>query len=221
MQIVKNITLTENLFQLIIESTELAESFQKPGQYVVISLENQKPIYLVIASNIGDSKWSFLIRDVNAGTKILKELKVGELINVSPAQGKGYPMNRLIGNDIILFSAGTGLAAFYSVIGEILKNRKEYKRVIMLHGSRYESDLPFKEEMLEWVKNDIEVFVTLSKPTDTWAFYEGHVQEILKHEKFDLTNFSALICGPQMMAKEVSELAISFGLNPENIFTNY
>ena len=221
MLVLEIINLTENLFQLNLEPGELSSSFQIPGQYVVISLENQKPIYMVIASNIGATNWSFLIRDANASTKILKELKVGDSISVSAAQGKGYPIEKLVNKNVILFSAGTGLAAFYSVIGKIISARQDFKKVILMHGSRLESELPYREEMIKWVENEIEVFVTLSQPEDSWAFYEGHVQEILKNEKLKLNTYSALICGPNQMMKDVTEAAESYGLLKNNIFTNY
>lgn len=221
MRVLENTAISDTLFKLTLDPEGQASSFQLPGQYVVINLENQKPLYLVIGSTVGASKWSFLIRDANASTKILKDLIPGNQIDVSMAQGKGYPLEKLIGKNIILFSAGTGLASYYSVMGKVLENRKEYKKIFLLHGSRFESELFFKEEMLDWVRNEVEVFVTLSKPSETWAFYEGHVYDILKHEKLDLTNFSALICGPGKMVKDVTEIAGGFGLKSENILTNY
>lgn len=221
MIVVENLQITESLFQLTIAPAELSESFKLPGQYVVVNLENQKPLYLVIASKVGASQWNFLVRDTNPSTKVLKDLKVGAQISVSSAQGKGYPMEKLVGQNVVLFSAGTGLASFYSVISEIVGHRSNYERVVLLHGSRIEPELPFKEEMLKWVHEDIEVFVTLSKPSDSWAFHEGHVQSILNHEKIDLTDFKALICGPNQMVKDVSVVAAEFGLNPKDIFSNY
>lgn len=221
MIVVDNTLITESLFQLTLAPGELSESFKIPGQYVVVNLENQKPLYLVIASKVGDSHWNFLVRDTNPSTKVLKELKSGVSVNVTPAQGKGYPMDKLMGQNIVLFSAGTGLASFYSVISEIVGHRSNYERVVLLHGSRFESELPFKDEMLKWVHDEIEVYVALSKPSDSWAFHEGHVQSILNHEKIDLTDYKALICGPNQMVKDVSVVAAEFGLSPKDIFSNY
>ena len=221
MLVVENTIITENLFQITLDAEAVASSFKIPGQYVIITLENQKPLYLVIASSVGATKWTFLIRDTNPSTKALKESKVGGKLNVSGPQGNGYPMSKLLGQNIVLFSAGTGLASFYSVISEIINHRDEYQKVVLLHGSRLEAELPFKEEMLNWVRNDIEVFVTLSKPTDSWAFHEGRVQDILRHEKIDLTEFKSLVCGPSQMTRDVAIVAGEFGLNQANIFTNF
>lgn len=221
MRIVEKIEFSENLFQITFDPEHLATTFLVPGQYVVITMENQKPLFLVIASFLGDKLWRFIVRDSNPATNMLKSLEVGNSVAVSEAQGKGYPMAKLTNKNIILLTAGTGLAAIYSVVGEILKNRSSYKEIILMHGSRFESDLPFRIEMLEWVKNDIQIFITLSQPSESWAFYEGYVQDILKHEAMDLSSHVSLICGPNPMIKNVSEVACSFGLNKDNIFTNY
>lgn len=221
MRVIDKVEFSDTLFQITFDPEHLAATFLVPGQYVVITMENQKPLYLVIASLLGEKQWRFIVRDSNPATHALKELPIGSSVAVSEAQGKGYPLTKLVDNNVILFTAGTGLAAIYSVVGEFLKNRSNFKEIILMHGSRFEADLPFRQEMLNWVKNDLQVYITLSQPSDSWAFYEGHVQDILKHEALDLSSFSSLICGPNPMIKSVTEVACACGLSKDKIFTNY
>lgn len=220
--IISNIAAhSETLFKVSLDANDKSNSFLVPGQYVVMQLPEQKPLYLVIASTVGSKNWDFYIRDTGIVTQSLKSQLVGSDIDVSNAQGKGYPMQLLKNKNIILISAGTGIASFYSVIQEILNHRSDYGNILIYHGSRYENEILYREEMMSWLEKDIEIFLTLSQPSEEWPFYEGHVQNILNHETPELEDYVALICGPKQMMKDVGDHVLKFGLDKNAIYTNY
>ncbi len=213
--------ITSDLFEVFLDADEVADSYKTPGQYCVIKLPDSKPLFLVLSNCIGDKTWSFLVRDANNSSNILHKTEVGSILEVSQAQGNGYPLHKLKGSDVILFSAGTGLASFRSVLDEIVKHRDDYKKVHLLHGSRFENEIPYKKEFENWSAFDIEVSLVLSKPSENWQSFNGHVQDVLEEKNIKLDGFSGLICGPTAMVEDVTRMAKLRGLRPELIYSNY
>lgn len=221
LKLIKRQIITPTLFEVFFDAKEVSHTFKIPGQYCVVNLPEAKALYLVLSNHIGCDTWSFLVRDANASSSVLLKAAVGSQLDVSEAQGNGYPMEKLKGSHVVLFSAGTGLASFRSVLNEIVKNRDEYKDVFLLHGSRYENEIPYQNDIKIWKYNNIDVCMTLSKPSDNWSAYKGYVQEILNTKKMKLDGFSGLICGPMAMVEDVTKVANEHGLKSELIYSNY
>lgn len=221
LKLLKKKLITQNLFEVYFDAKEISHSFQIPGQYCVVNLPDTKALYLVLSNYVGADVWSFLVRDANASSSILLKTEIGAFLEVSDAQGNGYPMGKLKGNNVVLFSAGTGLASFRSVLNEIVKDRANYKEVLLLHGSRYENEIPYLADMEEWKKNRVEVSITLSQPDDKWKALKGHVQEILNARKLKLDGYCGLICGPMAMVEDVTKMANVHGLKSDLIYSNY
>ncbi len=132
-------------------TTTRDESFRfENGQFVMIGLEqNEKPLlraYSIASPNYDEHLEFFSIKVPNGPlTSLLQHIKVGDPILV----GK-KPTGTLLladlkpGRNLFLFSTGTGLAPFISLIQDP-ETYEKFDKVILVHGVRKVNDLAYRE----------------------------------------------------------------------------
>ena len=71
------------------------------------------------------------------------------------------------GQDVIVVAGGIGLAPLRPVIYQVLHNREEYGRLVMLYGARSPRDLLYRKELASWARQpETQVLITVD--------YGGH-----------------------------------------------
>src|SRR3989338_4140938 len=80
-----------------------------PGQFVQVSIPGIGECPISICS-FSDRFVKLNIREVGNVTKALSKLRKGDKILVRGPYGKGYPMNNLKGNTLIIIGGGCGVA---------------------------------------------------------------------------------------------------------------
>lgn len=130
------------------------------GQFVMIGLEvDGKPLmraYSIVSPNYEEQLEFYSIKVQNGPlTSRLQHLKVGDEVLVSKkATGTLVQDNLLLGKNLYLFSTGTGLAPFMSIIRDP-DVYERYEKIILIHGVRYVSELGYHEYILnELPKNE-------------------------------------------------------------------
>ena len=207
------------------------------GQFVMIGLEvDGRPLaraYSVASPNY-DEHLEFLSIKVQNGplTSILQHIKVGDELLVSRK-----PTGTLVIHDLkpaknlYLFSTGTGLAPYMSLIQDI-EVYDRFEKVILVHGVRkindlaykdfIENDLPNNEFFGEEIRNQLIYY-----PTVTRELFknEGRLTDLIKSGKlFDDIGLSkmnpiddrAMICGSPEMLKDTQDLldSMDFKVSP-------
>lgn len=113
----------ESLFNITIdvsESPELAASYTKAGQYLQLRLQDSesKPSFLAIASPpsaaASDGVFEFLVKSVVGSTaELLCELQKGDIVELSPAMGKGFDIDQISPPEncqtVLIFATGSGI----------------------------------------------------------------------------------------------------------------
>ncbi len=207
------------------------------GQFVMIGLEvDGRPLaraYSVASPNY-DEHLEFLSIKVQDGplTSRLQHIKVGDEILVSRK-----PTGTLVIHDLkpaknlYLFSTGTGLAPYMSLIQDI-EVYDRFEKVILVHGVRkvddlaykdfIENELPKNEFFGEEVKNKLIYYPTVTRE----AFKnEGRLTDLIKSgklfkdiglEKMNPADDRAMICGSSEMLKDTQDLldSMNFKVSP-------
>jgi NAD(P)H-flavin reductase len=141
-------------------------------------------------------------RAVGTVTNILCQLKTGDVIGVRGAYGKGWPIERAGGNDLILVAGGIGLAPLRPVMYEVLARREKFGKVVLLYGTRTPADLLFRKELESWRgRFDLDVVITVDRGTPEWRGNVGVVTTLIPKVSFDPTSTVAMICGPEVMMR--------------------
>ena len=207
------------------------------GQFVMVGLEvDGRPLtraYSVASPNY-DEHLEFLSIKVQDGplTSRLQHIKVGDELLVSRK-----PTGTLVIHDLkpaknlYLFSTGTGLAPYMSLIQDI-EVYDRFEKVILVHGVRkvddlaykdfIENELPKNEFFGDEVKNKLIYYPTVTRE----AFKnEGRLTDLIKSgklfkdiglEKMNPVDDRAMICGSPEMLKDTQDLldSMNFKVSP-------
>lgn len=176
-----------------------------PGQFVEVSAFGigEAPIS-ISSSPSANGKFELCIRQVGTLTNVLKKYEPGDNIGIRGPFGKGYPMEKLFGKDILIVAGGIGLVPLRSLINYVLDHRQEYGRLIILYGAKTPSELLFKEELKAWEKrDDVELHVTVDQADESWKGNVGVITTLIPALDLNLNSTIAAITGPPIMYKFV------------------
>lgn len=216
---------TEHLFSFT--TTRDAGLRFKNGQFVMIGLEIEgRPLmraYSIASPNYDDQLEFFSIK-VQDGplTSRLQHLQAGDKLIVSKKPTGTLVLDDLLpGKNLYLFSTGTGLAPFLSVIQDP-ETYERFEKVILMHGVRWEADLAYREFITqelpkhEYLSEEInqkliyypavtrENFVHQGRITDLVA--SGQLAKDLGLPELNPATDKAMICGSTAMLKDISKM---------------
>ncbi|NQT18396.1 MAG: oxidoreductase, partial [Planctomycetes bacterium] len=77
-------------------------------------------------------------------TQALHEMKPGDAVGVRGPFGKGYPLAKLEGKEVLVVGGGVGLAPLRSLLFALFDNLGKYKRVSIKYGARSPDELLFR-----------------------------------------------------------------------------
>jgi NAD(P)H-flavin reductase len=207
---------------LDIQGTPLVGTHHHPGQYVRLRLPGLQEGMFAIASppEPGGTQWEFLLKDGSPLCTALIGLPPGARVDVTPAEGKGFPLERARGHDLLLFATGSGISAIRSVISSIRRERDAWNRVTLYFGARTPGAFAYWDELHEWEAGGVRVVRTVSQPgASGWQGLTGYVQGHLGEEP--VQDAFAFLCGQSSMVKGVMATLQERGVPKERISLNY
>jgi sulfhydrogenase subunit gamma (sulfur reductase) len=214
-------SLSESEKLLTIELPFPTSLQHKPGQFVEVSLLGIGEAPISISSSPSRSRDSFelCVRRVGRLTRALHRLIPGDRIGVRGPFGRGFPMDRFRGKDIVFAPGGLGLAPLRSAICEVLDDRNNYGRVTILYGARNPSELLFRDELEQWsARNDVDLHVTVDAPDEHWKGNVGVITTLFPKIHVSPRNTVALTCGPPVMYRYVLMELLGKGIPEGNIW---
>ncbi|MEJ2634618.1 MAG: FAD/NAD(P)-binding protein [Calditrichia bacterium] len=152
-------------------------------------------------------------------TEAVHDLNPGDKVGLRGPFGKGYPIDKFEGREILVVGGGVGLAPLRALLYALFHNLEKFKRVSIKYGARNPSELSFRRQYEEWrnlPKVDMEVSV--DSANGNWEGRVGLVTELLNHTDIDLDNSFVVSCGPEIMLKFVTMKLLSVGFKPEQIY---
>jgi ferredoxin--NADP+ reductase len=207
------------------------------GHFLMIGLEvDGKPLvraYSVVSPNY-EEHLEFLSIKVPNGplTSRLQNIKVGDSILVSEKSVGTLVLDDLNpGKHLYMFSTGTGMAPFMSILRDP-ETYERFEKIILVHGVRLVSELAYGEylknelpndEFLgEMVTNQFIYYPTVTREAFkqtgrlTTAIESGQLFHDIGLPPLDPAVDRAMICGSPAMLKETSEMldARGFKVSP-------
>jgi NAD(P)H-flavin reductase len=209
--------------RLDVRGTPLVGSHQLPGQYVKLAMEGLGEGFFAIASppDPAGASFDFLIKGGAPLADALVAGTSGAKLSVSAPAGKGYPLEKARGRNLLLFATGSGISPIHSLLQLVRRERSAYGEVTLYFGARTPQGFAYSQDIEAWEKRDgIQVIRTVSRPGETgWPGLTGYVQTHLKEVKVE--NAIAFICGQKGMVQGVTEALLSRGLPRESVFLNF
>jgi sulfhydrogenase subunit gamma (sulfur reductase) len=207
---------------LDIQGTPLVGTHAHPGQYVRLRLPGEEEGIFAIASppDAQGTRWEFLLKDGSPLPDALIRLRPGARVDVTPPEGRGFPLERARGHDLLLFATGSGISAIRSVIRSIHRERGAYGRVTLYFGARTPSAFAYSDELHEWEAGGVRVVRTVSQPgASGWQGLTGYVQAHLGEEP--PRDVVAFLCGQTEMVQGVKATLQARGVPKSAIYLNY
>ncbi|MFP5210913.1 MAG: ferredoxin--NADP reductase [Acidobacteriota bacterium] len=224
-----------------------------PGQFVSAvapdAHSKQQTRAYSIASAPSGNRFELCVNRVEEGffsnhLADLPDMPVGGTIEIHGPHGH-FVLHEPV-TDSILIATGTGVAPMRAYLQWLFpengEDRSQGKDIWLVYGTRYETDIYYREEFEELArrKPNFHYLPTLSRAQESWTGLRGHVQEhitrIVKERAERLgqplpqppvdpatpaaqLNFDiyAYICGLNFMVSGVRELLTGFGWHKKQI----
>jgi NAD(P)H-flavin reductase len=164
-------------------------------------------------------KISITILRTGTVTDALHEMKAGQKLGLRGPFGKGFPVEKFQGKEVLVVGGGVGLAPLRSLLYTLFENIDKFKRVAIKYGARTPQELCFRREFEEWRgKKGVDMEVTIDLPAPGWDGKVGLVTVLLENLDVDLKDGYVVSCGPEIMLKFVTLRLLEEGFGPEQIY---
>jgi NAD(P)H-flavin reductase len=161
----------------------------------------------------------YTVRSVGQATHALVSQRVGESVGVRGPFGAGWPAEAARGRDVIVVAGGIGLAPLRPLIYHVLRNRRDYGRLVVLYGARSPRELLYRKELASWARNhETQVLVTVDYGGLGWRGHVGVVTTLFKYARLQPARSVAAICGPEIMMRFVARELETQGLARGDIY---
>ena len=159
------------------------------------------------------------IMKVGKVTDKAHQLKKGDIIGVRGPMGKGYPIDKFRGKELLIVGGGCGLAPLRSLMYELFERMGEFKNVFYRGGCKTPKEFLYKKEIDTWSKrDDLNLRLTVDKGDPSWKGNVGVVTTILDDVKMDYKSGIGVVCGPPIAMKFATLALLKMGFKDENIY---
>ncbi len=124
----------------------------KTGQFSLFSfLDNRSEgkIRAYTISSLPQEKYlGITVKKVGIFSSALHNMKAGEKIKISPAQGNFYPLKSRIRQpvDLVFLAAGIGIAPFYAMIRDFYQ-QKALNKITLFYSNRTKKEIVFFKQL--------------------------------------------------------------------------
>ena len=193
----------------------------RPGQFNMVGYPGVGEAPISFSTVPKNGVFEHTVKAVGRVTQFLDGLKEGDELLLRGPYGKGWPMKKAEGKDILLIAGGVGLAPIRPVLHAIFDNRSLYGDVSLIYGARNEKNLLFMNAMEKWSKK-IAVYLTVDEviKSGTWKHNVGLVTALLDNVKIRPDQAVSFICGPEIMMRFISRGLIMNGMKQSNLYVS-
>lgn len=212
--IVRTTKMTEQdkLFEIALQDGEILDF--EPGQFVEVSLlgVGEAPISICSSPTRWDA-FELCVRAVGRMTNALHRLKAGTEIGIRGPFGVGFPVTRMIGQDLLMIAGGIGIAPLRSLIHYVMENRRDFGKVHILLGCKTPQNMLFGNEIGTWQKRlDIGFSCTIDRADPDWKGNVGMVTALIPGVDINPENTFAVVVGPPVMYRFVIKELLAKGI---------
>ena len=214
---------TPDTFSLTVDSQNAVDDVTfKPGQFSMLWVFGVGELPISISGDPAErGRLVYTVRSVGKATNALVSRKVGDSIGVRGPFGAAWPLELARGRDVIIVAGGIGLAPLRPVIYEVLQNRGQYGRLVLLYGTRSPRDVLYRKELAAWSRQpETQVLTSVDYGGLSWHGHVGVVTTLFKYARLHPSRSVAMICGPEIMMRFVTRELETQGLKREDIYVS-
>lgn len=215
---------TRNIKRFIMEFEDLKlhEKHKFNGQFYEITVFGVGEIAISIPFSPSlKNSFEFCIKKAGKVTEAIHNMKIGDKVGLRGPFGKGFPYEDFKGRDVIIVGSGVGLAPVRTMIVQIMENREDFGKVVVIGSAMSYEDLIYKEDLKAWDSvRDVRVLYALSNPTDKVNAHVGYINDLLPDLELKWDNTAAIICASPKRIKAVAKDLLKLGMKGKDIYTS-
>lgn len=203
----------------------------KPGQFLMVSLWGRGEIPISITSTNGFHKYIELcIRRVGYITTAIHELNSSSEIGIRGPFGNIFPIEKARGNDVLFVAGGLGIAPLRPLITKVMNEKKSFKKIALIYGSRTPHEILFKKDIASWqekglqlilgVRKGLQLILTAGEKDNSLQGKVDPDSENLNIPKLSFKDAHAFVCGPPVMIDPTMNNLSTLGMHENNVFTS-
>jgi len=191
-----------------------------PGQFMELSIPGIGEAPFTPSSDCEDREvMEITIVKVGKVTDRIHELKPGDTVGLRGPLGKGYPLHKFVGQELIVIGGGVGLAPLRTLMYSLFDMRDKLKGLYYRGGCRNPEEILYRAQLEDWMKRpDLDMRLTVDNGDDTWKGPVGVVTTIMDDIKADFSRAMAIVCGPPVMMKFGTFKLQELGVPDSNIY---
>ena len=152
-------------------------------------------------------------------TEKIHSLKTGDIVGLRGPFGTGYPVDEFVGKELLVVGGGCGFAPLRSLMYELLRRSREFKKLLFRGGCRTPKDFLYRKQIESWAKrDDLDMELTVDEGDGQWQGNVGVVTTILDDLKMDPSTGIAVVCGPPIMMKFATMKLLDLGFKKSNLY---
>jgi NAD(P)H-flavin reductase len=217
------LTAQEKLFHIrMTESCDREKFTFLPGQFVMLNVPGCGEVPISISSLTSNKEFIELcIRKVGKVTGILHRLMPGAVVGIRGPFGTHFPMQEMVGCNVLLIAGGLGIAPLRSPIYWANEHRSDYRDITILYGAREPGQILFDYQFEEWRKiYGLKMLTIVQEPSDNWQGRVGVITDLFTEISIDPDNTFAIVCGPPVMFKFVCAHLGNIGIPRQRMFVS-
>jgi NAD(P)H-flavin reductase len=193
-----------------------------PGQFNMLYVPGVGEAAISISSDPDETDTiGHTIRVVGSVTRAIERLGVGGLVGLRGPFGRGWPIDAMRGQDVVIVAGGIGLAPMRPAIYSLLRYREQFGRVLLLYGCRSPDDRVFAPELEKWTEDEsIQVLVTVDNATGGWVGPVGVVTNLLQRIRVNAQKTVVLVCGPPILNRVAAWQFLQLHVPPDRVYVS-
>ncbi len=208
-------------YRLCADEDEEPDTYQfQEGQFNMLYLPGVGESAISMSGDAASrDAWIHTVRIAGNVTRSLASLQPGETLGVRGPFGTGWPIEQLVGTDVIIVAGGLGLAPLRPVIYHLIRHRAMFGSIDLIIGARTPDGLLYQIEYDSWRHSRINVQVTVDRGAAAWTGNIGVVTTLLDRMMIpDPARCRVITCGPEVMMKYVALANIHRGIAADQIW---
>lgn len=207
-------------YTLTYEDKVVRKNYQfRPGQFNELYLPGIGEAPISVSSDPSQpEKLGHTIRYAGNLTRAISRLQVGDVIGMRGPYGNAWPLERVDGGDLCIVTGGIGLAPLRPVLYEVINNRSNFGKVILLYGARTPADMIYTDEMDVWQRHEIQIHTSVDRADSGWKGQVGVVPMLFYNIRLDPRITTVMTCGPEIMMRFVIYEALARRIPKEHIY---
>ena len=217
-------SLTNDISHLVLRLPDEADFNYLPGQHMNIRLpgHGERSFSMASAYPLGNEV-DFHIRRVPGGYftgRQLDNLSTGEVVEVEIPRGT-FCYHTGDWRPSIFVATGTGFAPIRAIL-ESLLDEEDCPPISLYWGMRTEGDLYASAELESWASRlyEFKFVPVLSRGDNRWTGRRGHVQDAIREDLPDLSEYACYLCGSPQMVAETKHTLLGLGAELSFIYSD-